>query len=24
VLYHILYEWLQPFFGPLNVFRYIF
>jgi len=23
VLYHILYEWLQPFFGPLNVFRYI-
>jgi phospho-N-acetylmuramoyl-pentapeptide-transferase len=23
VLYHILYEWLQPVFGPLNVFRYI-
>jgi phospho-N-acetylmuramoyl-pentapeptide-transferase len=23
VLYHILYEWLQPYFSPLNVFRYI-
>jgi len=23
VLYHILFEWLQPYFGPLNVFRYI-
>ena len=23
MLYHILYEWLQPYFGPLNVFRYI-
>ena len=23
MLYHILYEWLQPDFGPLNVFRYI-
>jgi len=23
VLYHLLYEWLQPYFGPLNVFRYI-
>ncbi len=23
MLYHILYEWLQPFFSPLNVFRYI-
>jgi len=23
VLYHILYEWLQPLFSPLNVFRYI-
>jgi phospho-N-acetylmuramoyl-pentapeptide-transferase len=23
VLYHILFEWLQPYFGPLNIFRYI-
>ena len=23
MLYHILFEWLQPYFGPLNVFRYI-
>jgi phospho-N-acetylmuramoyl-pentapeptide-transferase len=23
VLYHILYEGLQPYYGPLNVFRYI-
>lgn len=23
MLYHILYEWLQPHFSPLNVFRYI-
>jgi len=23
VLYHILFEWLQPYFSPLNVFRYI-
>ena len=23
MLYHLLYEWLQPHFGPLNVFRYI-
>jgi phospho-N-acetylmuramoyl-pentapeptide-transferase len=23
VLYHLLFEWLQPYFGPFNVFRYI-
>ena len=23
MLYHILYEWLQPYWSPLNVFRYI-
>jgi len=23
MLYHLLYEWLQPHFSPLNVFRYI-
>jgi len=23
MLYHLLYEWLQPHFGPLNVVRYI-
>ncbi|MBI4466527.1 MAG: phospho-N-acetylmuramoyl-pentapeptide-transferase [Acidobacteria bacterium] len=23
MLYHILYEWLQPYYSPLNVFRYI-
>ncbi|MFQ5662488.1 MAG: phospho-N-acetylmuramoyl-pentapeptide-transferase [Terriglobia bacterium] len=23
MFYHILYEWLQPYFSPLNVFRYI-
>ncbi|MEE9235516.1 MAG: phospho-N-acetylmuramoyl-pentapeptide-transferase [Candidatus Acidoferrales bacterium] len=23
MLYHILYEWLQPYIGPFNVFRYI-
>ncbi|MGH9862853.1 MAG: phospho-N-acetylmuramoyl-pentapeptide-transferase [Candidatus Acidiferrales bacterium] len=23
MLYHLLYEWLQPYFGPLNLFRYI-
>ena len=23
MLYHILYQWLQPYYSPLNVFRYI-
>jgi len=23
MLYHLLFEWLQPYFSPLNVFRYI-
>ena len=23
MLYHILYQWLQPYYSPLNIFRYI-